>query len=145
VPNIQVIRAKANRRARSKHLGFFGFHEDVRLGKFEQERHPDAQLDYGDDDDEGEPVFYDFGRVRSTSNANRDSDIGGLALSDDESAMTAEEDLDNTTSAGAKGGGAAANHVLESRYSGDGGHHSVNLTAVLSRRANLPRSHFQWM
>jgi hypothetical protein len=138
-----IVPSRRHRRSRSNTGGEFFKTEDSRVLRLEQQTALDAQPDYEDEIDDGEPVFYDFGR--STSNANRDSDLGGLAVSDDESIMTAEEDLEQTTSGGAKGVGTTANHVLESRYSGDGGHHSVSLTTVLSARAQVPQSQFRWM
>jgi len=109
---------------------------------------PDAQIPPEPDvgSVEGDPVFYSF--RASLGNGNRDSDLAGMMLSDNESAITDGEDLEETTSGDAKTRGVATYHVLESQYAGDGyeeGHHSVSLTAVLSDRAVVPQSMFQWV
>jgi hypothetical protein len=92
-------------------------------------------------------VFYSF--TAPESNGQRGSDHGsGLGLSDNESTVAAEEHEVPEPEAMPVERGAAAYHVLESQYAGDGyeeGHHSVKLTAVLSERAVVPQSLFRWV
>jgi hypothetical protein len=121
------------------------------------------QSDYSDSDedpdryDDGltlhQPVFYSFGKL--SLEGSRDSDLGGGGLSDSESTAGPGNDLeapagspDEGSMPGDKNHGAAAYHVLESRYIGDGylrGHHSATLTAILSERATVSQSMFRWM
>lgn len=104
--------------------------------------HPDPEVDSV----EGDPVFYSF--HASSGNGNQDSDLAGMIFPDNESAITDGEDLEELISGDAKARGVAAYHVLDSQYAGDGyeeGHHSVNLTAVLSGRAAVSQSMFRWV
>jgi hypothetical protein len=93
-------------------------------------------------------VFYSF--TGPESNLHRGSGQGsGLGLSDNESTVVVDEEHEvPEPDAMPVETGAAAYHVLESQYAGDGyeeGHHSVKLTAVLSERAVVPQSMFRWV
>ena len=93
-------------------------------------------------------VFYSF--TGPESNVRRGSvQGGGSGLSDNESTVAVDEEHEvPEPDAMPVEHGAAAYHVLESQYAGDGyeeGHHSVKLTAVLSERAVVPQSLFRWV
>jgi hypothetical protein len=103
---------------------------------------------YYDNSNNNNTVFYSFTGLES--NLHRGSGQGGgLGLSDNESTVAVDEEHDVLEpDAMPVERGAAAYHVLESQYAGDGyeeGHHSVKLTAVLSERAVVPQSLFRWV
>ncbi|KAH6842412.1 hypothetical protein B0I37DRAFT_392979 [Chaetomium sp. MPI-CAGE-AT-0009] len=99
---------------------------------------------YSDSDDENH-VFYSFGDLLNKG-GRRDSQLDGASISDIESTVAPDEVREDSANPTERG--AAAYHVLESRYAGDGyeaGHHSVQLTAVLSERAAVSQSLFRWI
>ena len=111
------------------------------------DRRAEVQYDLGSD----QPVFYTFGEL--SRKGNRDSHPGYDGLSDNESAAVSGDEQETPRSvqqgtsvpSGKNHGAAAVHHVLESHYTGDGyenGHHSAELTAILSERAVVPQSMF---
>jgi hypothetical protein len=98
---------------------------------------------YSDPEDE-DHIFYSFGDSLRNG-GRRDSQLDG-SISDIESTVVPEEGKEEGPNPTDRG--AAAYHVLESQYAGDGyeaGHHSVKLTTVLSDRAAVSQSLFRWM
>lgn len=121
-----------------------GYRRDFQVPVVERHERPAySEATYSDFEDENH-VFYSFGDLLQNG-SRRDSQLDG-SISDIES--TAAPGEGNEGSLDATERGAAAYHVLESRYAGDGyeaGHHSAKLTAVLSERATVSQSLFRWM
>ena len=102
---------------------------------------PEVHLGQGEEADDNGPVFYSF----VPSSAGDGDSKYATGFSDTESTAAVEKDQDLPTDPHERG--AAAYHVLESRYSSHGfeeGRQTAKLTAVFGDRAQ-PQALFRWM
>lgn len=123
-----------------------GYRREFQLPVVERDERPAySEATYSDFENENH-VFYSFGDLLRPG-GRRDSQVDG-SISDIESTAVPDEGNEESPNANATERGAAAYHVLESQYAGDGyeaGHHSARLTAVLTERAAVSQSLFRWM